>query len=812
MMTSTGLRRLGLAAATAMAVILTAPAFGQAPAPVAAGSVTTAARFDIAPQALSTALLAFGRQSGYQVSYPPEDVDGIGSPGVLGTMEPEAALRALLSGTGAVYRLTAAGSVVISRPAAQSGALGLTSLEAITVTASRADRLVAETPASVQVIERAEIQRQLEFSASPSDALAKLVPGYSPSNQTVSGASQTFRGRDLLVMLDGVPLNTPLRDVSRTNPLIDLNAVERIEVVAGASSLYGSGATGGTVNFITRKAEDGKPTVSVNGAVRAFTANIGQSLAPELSGTVSGIANGTDYVATVTGRTARKTYDGSGNEMPSDPMIGQGGGDRYGNLNLLGKVGHDFGEKRVEATAMWNYFNQNPAYLSDYTKSPVQPSFNQPYPAQSIMENSGSFALRYADNDFALGRLNLQAFYNRIEKRFGFATASPVNPIVYYSGNPRAPIDQNGITTLHTDRGGLNATVDTDLDRLYRGLRLTWGGDLTLDNTRQTFPGDINAIAPMRQAGYAAFAQLEAPVFDRVTVKGGVRYESFNLDVSSFRRPAYVAYYLYGPNPVLAPAVNMIGGSFTYSAATFNAGAVVRITDNVDVYGGFSQGFSLPDIGSFTRRAGLGLPANSTVNYSNIGPKAQIVDNYELGLRGNWNTVRGSLAGFVSTSDEGVNFDARTNTVSQQKEIIYGVELAGEVDVTRSLTLGANLTWREGKYDKNQDGSIDAYLPNNRLATPFRTFLYGSYTFETGTMVRLEGEYFSGRNRIPNGTIEAGGTVNLLLNQPLWGGKVYLSAQNLLDRTYENPTATATRDIPVNAWGRTITLGYNKTF
>ncbi|MFM9726390.1 hypothetical protein ACKI1L_38345, partial [Streptomyces scabiei] len=47
------------------------------------------------------------------------------------------------------------------------------------VTASRADRLVAETPASVQVIERAEIQRQLEFSASPSDALAKLVPGYS---------------------------------------------------------------------------------------------------------------------------------------------------------------------------------------------------------------------------------------------------------------------------------------------------------------------------------------------------------------------------------------------------------------------------------------------------------------------------------------------------------------------------------------------------------------------------------------------------------------------------------------------------------
>jgi iron complex outermembrane receptor protein len=39
--------------------------------------------------------------------------------------------------------------------------------------------------------------------------------------------------------------------------MIDLNTVERIEVVAGASSLYGAGATGGTVNFITKKATDG---------------------------------------------------------------------------------------------------------------------------------------------------------------------------------------------------------------------------------------------------------------------------------------------------------------------------------------------------------------------------------------------------------------------------------------------------------------------------------------------------------------------------------------------------------------------------
>ncbi|RYE32575.1 MAG: TonB-dependent receptor, partial [Hyphomicrobiales bacterium] len=120
-------------------------------------------------------------------------------------------------------------------------------LDTITVTAARAERSTAETPQSVQVIDRVEIEQQMKFSPNAAAALGKLVPGYSMSTQTVSSASENYRGRDLLVMIDGVPMNTPLRDVSRILSLIDLNTVERIELVAGASSLYGAGATGGTV-------------------------------------------------------------------------------------------------------------------------------------------------------------------------------------------------------------------------------------------------------------------------------------------------------------------------------------------------------------------------------------------------------------------------------------------------------------------------------------------------------------------------------------------------------------------------------------
>ncbi|RUY26959.1 TonB-dependent receptor plug domain-containing protein, partial [Mesorhizobium sp. M7A.F.Ca.CA.004.12.1.1] len=125
-------------------------------------------------------------------------------------------------------------------------------LETVLVTASRTEQPISSIPGSVQVIEADELAQQLKLTSDPATLISKLVPGFSIANQTISGASESFRGRGVLILVDGIPRNTPLRDVSRTLSLIDLGKVERIEVVNGASSLYGSGATGGTINFITR--------------------------------------------------------------------------------------------------------------------------------------------------------------------------------------------------------------------------------------------------------------------------------------------------------------------------------------------------------------------------------------------------------------------------------------------------------------------------------------------------------------------------------------------------------------------------------
>ncbi|WP_245618525.1 TonB-dependent receptor plug domain-containing protein, partial [Knoellia aerolata] len=83
--------------------------------------------------------------------------------------------------------------------------------------------------------------------------LAKTVPGMADSSRTMTDYGQTLRGRGVLVLVDGIPLNTN-RDSSRNLANVDPATIERVEVLRGSSSIYGAGATGGIVSITTRPA------------------------------------------------------------------------------------------------------------------------------------------------------------------------------------------------------------------------------------------------------------------------------------------------------------------------------------------------------------------------------------------------------------------------------------------------------------------------------------------------------------------------------------------------------------------------------
>ncbi|MFD2015143.1 TonB-dependent receptor plug domain-containing protein [Vibrio olivae] len=129
----------------------------------------------------------------------------------------------------------------------------------VVIASSRTDSVKANTPQVVTVISREQIEQQLAFTTDSSQVLSNLLPSYSPNTQKLNNSSQTFRGRSVLYMIDGVPQSNPLREGSRSAHTIDLSMVERIEVIHGASAIHGLGATGGIINFITKSNSSAQP-------------------------------------------------------------------------------------------------------------------------------------------------------------------------------------------------------------------------------------------------------------------------------------------------------------------------------------------------------------------------------------------------------------------------------------------------------------------------------------------------------------------------------------------------------------------------
>jgi iron complex outermembrane receptor protein len=140
-------------------------------------------------------------------------------------------------------------------------------LERIEVTGSRIRKVDLETAQPVLVIDRAEIERQgfqsvsdilQNVSATGSPAISRAQPlsaGESPGGSFISlrnlGAQRT------LILVNGkrLGINTNgLQDVTTIPTAI----IQSIEVLKdGASSIYGSDAIGGVVNFITRTNYEG---------------------------------------------------------------------------------------------------------------------------------------------------------------------------------------------------------------------------------------------------------------------------------------------------------------------------------------------------------------------------------------------------------------------------------------------------------------------------------------------------------------------------------------------------------------------------
>jgi hemoglobin/transferrin/lactoferrin receptor protein len=125
----------------------------------------------------------------------------------------------------------------------------------ITVTSTRYANMLKDIPLPMDVVEEHQILRS--SSNTVSDIL-NSKPGLSLTRDGIWATDISIRGlsrSNIVTLIDGNRIETAT-DISARLSMIDLNDVERIEIIkGGSSSLYGTGAFGGVINIITKGGE-----------------------------------------------------------------------------------------------------------------------------------------------------------------------------------------------------------------------------------------------------------------------------------------------------------------------------------------------------------------------------------------------------------------------------------------------------------------------------------------------------------------------------------------------------------------------------
>lgn len=679
-------------------------------------------------------------------------------------------------------------------------------LDQVVVTAARMSAPAAALPVAVRVVTSEKVAQQVGVSTGLNGLLSNVVPGLAAPTGSASVFGQTFRGRKLAVLIDGVPQSTG-RNVMRDLETIDPSAIERVEVLSGATAIYGDGATGGVINLITRKATPGMRLTTGVG-VESAPAAMGSSAGMHLTQGVSGQSGAVDYVGRGSWSTGGSFFDGEGDRIPADPQ-GQGGLADYRSLGLLGKVGVTFGERRAELSV--NRFSgmQHTEYTTDPAVNAADPgeAKARAIDGLDLSEHIGTenlnVAASYRDGAVLGGELRGQVFARDYLTRF-----APFDGRSYLNHVAQSFVDSRkfgGRAELEREVGLLRdgtavVGVDYTHEVSYQGLNLM-DPDVFDESGGRSFRkiGEAKWVPEIATAGVAMFTQLGWSPVERLSLRGGLRHERVRMHVDDF-------------TTVVGNQVQ--GGNLHFAPVLLNVGAVVSATRAVDLFGSYAQGFSIADIGRVLR----GAPAGFELGSHEL--KAQLVDHYEAGARGHWSGVQASGSVFYSYSALGTTLNADLQVV-RAPERIRGLEVALDAQPSETVALGGTLTWSEGESEDPATGEWKA-LDGFRIQ-PMKVTAHAEHRWNRQWTNRLQLLHSGSRDRAFEDGLTYGHlpvssytVLDWTSRVHVGPGRVDIGVHNLLDAQYfpvvSQLYAQWGNSYRAAARGRTVSIGYTVTY
>jgi len=676
----------------------------------------------------------------------------------------------------------------------------------VRVDALRVPRPAAAIPNTVTIIEQESLDIQKAVSDDLSTLLGNLVPNFSPSRQKLTSSGESLRGRSPLYLIDGVPQSNPLRDSSRDAHTIDPDLLERVEVVNGSNAVQGLGAAGGIINLQTRNA--------------AISEDWTHFIKGRLTAPDSFDSDGFGYKGVYVGGrkwdaadvTVGATYESRGLYFDADDdPIGIDGtqGD------LADSRSHDFffkggynlsSEQRLQL--MVNHFrlrgNGDYALVSGDRDAGIPATLVRGDQEGDIPENEVTTAsLDYSHGALWGGELRVQTFYQDFAALFGGgrfdsfqdASIAPLGTLFDQSQNESR---KRGVKLSYThDQVGVP------------GMAVTGGVDYLEDETKQVLAQTGREWVPETTFyNWAPFLQLNQDLLEgRLLLSAGLRREFARLEVDDYTTIA-------GQGGMFVE-----GGEPEFDETLPSFGAVYDLGSNWSIYGSYSEGFTMPDVGRVLRA--VSDPGQNVNGLLTLEPV--ISDNRELGVDFDDGRLNVHAAYFWSDSDLGARLEnvGGVFEVRREKTEIEGFELSASYAVTDGVRVGALYSHIEGEFDSDNDGSVDTDLGGINV-NPDRLNLFVGWD-ETSTLPvagRFQVSHFFDRDfegaAAPTDQDFDGHTLaDLALAKTTNAGTFRVGVENLFDEqyiTYYSQTATTLDDRFFAGRGRTFTLSYETQF
>lgn len=639
-----------------------------------------------------------------------------------------------------------------------ANALEQQELDDVMVTATRTERKTEDISAGVSVVPPEQIENSRMIGIK--EALQGL-PGVQSETKNGgydsrliirgAGLKAQYGVREIMIMLDGVPITDP-DGMSRLD-FVDTQLVERIDVVRGPNStLYGANAAGGIINIITKN-----PYEEIKSAKVGYGSDNTQ---------LYNVILGSHYDKTyATASGTRKSTNGwrQWNEFDT-------------NQASL-KIGHQFDDK-TSLDFNFSYTEANIQLPGTLT----QAQFNSD-PSQLTSEpwkNSGRYSHIYStnlklDKDFGPVRLKPLVYFQRWDHYH------PVTGLINDGGANiyGTDIQNDWKHTLFGVAGTLTSGVAAQIDLpsgskyAYRDVKTLPTGRIT--STLSDAKGALSEIDSETVSKWGVYLQESLQPAKGLIVDAGIRFDQVLFDINEDQ---FLKYDYAAGKYVTSRVTTNVNKNFDYVSPRI--GATYKLADIYSLYGTFSTGFQTPQSSELADNPDLN-PAK-TFNYE-IGGRLRHPEGHTLDL---------SLF-YMHVTDEIVQNVENTQTVYTNAGTTnkLGVELAGRYQVMPGFHVGGAYTYSDFTYGSltevisgvsySRDGNQLPYVPRTqwnlnafyRHPSGFKakvdTNSWGKYYVDNANSATYPGYWF---------------VTNLMVGFEKSGWDITFDVANLFDRQY----------------------------